>query len=112
MRVGRFATQFGCSMIGGLVLMGASPSRALAQDHDMHMQAPAQQQQTAEQKKQTGALVRAVRSCCRVLAGSRPAATSPSSRLASPRAISGVHGDPCLPTVSLRNGAARPVPAG
>jgi hypothetical protein len=61
MRVGRFATQFGCSMIGGLVLMGASPSRALAQDHDMHLQAPAQQQQTAEQKKQTSALVRAVR---------------------------------------------------
>src|SRR5258707_597564 len=61
MTVGRFAMQFGYSMIGVLVLVSASPSPALAQDHDSHMLAAAHQDQTPQQKKQTGALVKAVR---------------------------------------------------
>jgi hypothetical protein len=61
MKVGRFAMQFGYSMIGVLVLMSASPSPALAQDHDSHMLAAAHQDQTPQQKKQIGALVKAVR---------------------------------------------------
>jgi hypothetical protein len=61
MRVGRFATQFGYSMIGALVLMGGSPSRALAQDDHSHMQATQSQPQTADQKSKAGALVKAVR---------------------------------------------------
>ena len=61
MRVGRFATPFGYSMIGALVLMGGSPSRALAQDDHSHMQATQSQPQTADQKSKAGALVKAVR---------------------------------------------------
>jgi hypothetical protein len=48
-------------MIGVLVLMGGSPSRALAQDDHSHMQASQNQQQTADQKSKAGALVKAVR---------------------------------------------------
>ena len=44
-------------------------------------------------------------------AGSRCAATSPSNRRASVRAVSTVHGDPNGPMVILRSGAARPRPA-
>ena len=61
MRVGRFAAQFGYSMIGVLVLMSAWPSRAMAQDHDMQMMTAEHHEQTPQQKKQTSALVRAVR---------------------------------------------------
>ena len=43
-------------------------------------------------------------------AGSRPAATSPNRRLASVLAVSTVHGDPNGPMVTLRSGAARPLP--
>jgi hypothetical protein len=60
MRIGRFATQFGYS-IGVLALMSLSPSSAFAQDDHSHMQAPQHQEQTQEQKKRAGALVKAVR---------------------------------------------------
>ena len=49
--------------------------------------------------------------CVAALAGSRPAATSPRSRLASVRAVSTVQGEPNGPIVTLRSGAARPLPA-
>ena len=52
----------------------------------------------------------ASRSAVRSPAGSLPASTSPSKRLASRRAVSGVHGEPCVPIVSLRSGAPRPEP--
>jgi len=60
MRIGRFATQFGYSMIGVLVLMGGSPSRALAQDGHSHMQAPQINSRRRTESK-AGALVKAVR---------------------------------------------------
>ena len=44
----------------------------------------------------------AFRPSIRLTAGSRPPATSPSNRLASLRAASGVHGDPCRPIVNHR----------
>jgi hypothetical protein len=59
MRIGQLATNFGCSMVGALVLMGASGSRALAQDHDHAL--VSQGVQTAEQKTQGNALVQTVR---------------------------------------------------
>ena len=43
MRVGRFATQLGFSLVGVFVLTSFSTSPALAQDHDAHMMAPQQQ---------------------------------------------------------------------
>ena len=61
MKIKRFATQLGCSLVGALVLAGVSHSTALAQDHDGHMMTPQHQPQTAEQKKQVNALVTAVR---------------------------------------------------
>src|SRR5258705_324893 len=61
MKVGRFATQFGFSLVGVLVLTSFSSSRALAQDHDAHMMTSQHQPQTAEQKKQANALVTIVR---------------------------------------------------
>lgn len=63
MKVRRFATQLGCSLVGVLVLTSVSGSRALAQDHDGHMMTSTSphQPQTAEQKKQVNALVKAVR---------------------------------------------------
>ena len=61
MKIGRFATPFGFSLIGALVLAGVSPSRALAQGHDAHMAMSQHQPQTAEQKKQSNRLVQEVR---------------------------------------------------
>lgn len=52
-RVGRFATQFGFSMIG-LVLLSISPSLALAQEGHSHTMTP-------EQKRKAGALIKTVR---------------------------------------------------
>jgi hypothetical protein len=59
MKVARFARQFRYS-VGVLVLMGALPSAALAQDDHMHGAAPAQPM-TSAQKSQVSALVTAVR---------------------------------------------------
>ena len=61
MKVGRFATQLGFSLVGALVLTGVSPSRALAQGHDAHMAMAQHQPQTEEQRKQGNALVKTVR---------------------------------------------------
>ena len=61
MRVGRFATQVGYSVVGALVLVSLSPSRALAQDDHSHMLTAAHQEQTPAQRQQAGALVKAVR---------------------------------------------------
>ena len=61
MKIGRFATQFGFSLIGAVVLAGVSPSRALAQGHDAHMVMSQHQPQTAEQKRQANRLVQEVR---------------------------------------------------
>jgi hypothetical protein len=58
MKVGRFVTQFGYSVIGALLFMTSS-SRALAQDHN-HL-VMSQQPQTAEQMKQANELVATVR---------------------------------------------------
>ena len=60
MKVRRFAAAYGYLMVGALVLVGAWPSRALAQDGHMHPPASQHQDQTPEQKRQAGALVRAV----------------------------------------------------
>jgi hypothetical protein len=60
MRVGRFVTHVQYSMIAALVLVGASPSRALAQDDHMHAVTP-HQEQTAEQVSRANALVEVVR---------------------------------------------------
>jgi hypothetical protein len=61
MKIGRFATPLGFSLVGALVLTGVSPSRALAQGHDEHMMMSPHQAQTAQQKKQANALVQEVR---------------------------------------------------
>ena len=61
MRVGRFATTCLYSMAGALVLMAASPSRALAQDGHAHPITVAPRELTPEQKTQDGALVQLVR---------------------------------------------------
>jgi len=58
MKVGRFVTHFGCSMLGALVVVTAVPSRALAQDHDHGAQA---QNLSADQKAKQNALVAIVR---------------------------------------------------
>ncbi len=60
MKVARFARQVRYS-VGVLVLMGALPSAALAQDDHMHGVAPAQHEMTSAQKNQVSALVTAVR---------------------------------------------------
>jgi hypothetical protein len=60
MKVGRFAN-LGYSLIGALVLLSVSHSRALAQDHGGHMMTAQHQPQTAEQKKQVNTLVKTVR---------------------------------------------------
>src|SRR5262245_66559978 len=59
MKVGRFAMQLGCSMIGALLFISFSSSPAMAQDHDhgVMVQGP----QTAEQRKQANDLVATVR---------------------------------------------------
>ena len=48
-------------MIGVFVILSAWPSRAQAQDGHDHLAASAQYEQSPEQKRQAGALVRAVR---------------------------------------------------
>ena len=60
MKVRRFAATYGYLMVGALVLVSPWPSRALAQDGHMHPPASQHQEQTPEQKRQAGALVRAV----------------------------------------------------
>jgi hypothetical protein len=60
MSVERFAMRLEYSLLGAFVALSLWPSGALAQGHDNHPQ-PAQQAQTAAQKKQASALVRAVR---------------------------------------------------
>jgi len=61
MRVARFATQVRYSMIGVFVILSAWPSRAQAQDGHDHLAASAHYEQSPEQKRQAGALVKAVR---------------------------------------------------
>jgi hypothetical protein len=61
MTLERFATKCQYSMIGLFMLMSAWPSRALAQDDHSHMVTAEHRQQTPAQKKQAGALVKAVR---------------------------------------------------
>ena len=61
MKIGRFATTFLYSIIGALLLVGAGPSRALAQDDHSHTISAAHHEPTPEQKKQQNALVQAVR---------------------------------------------------
>ena len=61
MRVEGFGTRFASALIGTMALMAATPSMALAQDHDMHAGMSQQHEQTAEQKKQMNALVKIVR---------------------------------------------------
>src|SRR5262249_62072172 len=57
MKVGNVSMKFAYAAIGALTLVGAAPSRALAQhDHGAMVQA-----QTAEQSRQQAALVQAVR---------------------------------------------------
>jgi hypothetical protein len=51
MTIGRFAVQFGLSLVGGLVLTSSSPSLAAPQHHGS----------TMDQKTQAGALVKIVR---------------------------------------------------
>ena len=60
MSVERFAMRLEYSLLGAFVAMSLWPAGALAQSHDDHPQ-PAQQAQTAAQKKQASALVRVVR---------------------------------------------------
>ena len=50
MKIGRFATKSLLSIIGALLLVGAGPSRALAQDDHSHMISAAHHEPTAEQK--------------------------------------------------------------
>ena len=59
MKVGRFVTQFGCSAIGVLLLIGATSSHALAQDHSHGL--VTQGPQTAEQTKLANELLATVR---------------------------------------------------
>jgi hypothetical protein len=73
MKLGRFTTQFRYSMLGVLVLMSMSPSRAFAQDDHSHMIATPQHEQTPEQKRQTNALVATVREATKHFVTSPPA---------------------------------------
>jgi hypothetical protein len=61
MKVGRSARRFQYSMIGVLALMSVVPSRAFAQDGHIHAPASQHQEQTQDQRKKAGALVKAVR---------------------------------------------------
>ncbi len=61
MRLGRFATRLGGSLIGALALAALASSHALAQDHAMHAASDSQHEQTADEHKQWNALVRIVR---------------------------------------------------
>ena len=60
MTVGQFGKNLTVSAIGALVLIGAVPARALAQDDHSHGIAAQRQEQTPEQKARTGALIKAV----------------------------------------------------
>ena len=64
MTVGRFAQHVGYS-IGALVLLGVSPTRALAQDGHSHAAAAQHQELTPEQKSRQGVLVQAVQDATR-----------------------------------------------
>jgi hypothetical protein len=59
MKVERFVTQLGYSVIGAVLCMGFSSSRALAQDHDHAVMSA--RPQTAEQRKQANELIATVR---------------------------------------------------
>src|SRR4051812_1559310 len=60
MTVGRFGKNLTVSAIGALLLIGAAPARALAQGDHSHGIAAQPQEQTAQQKARTGALIKAV----------------------------------------------------
>jgi len=61
MTVKRFARQFRFSTIGALLLIGCSPSLALAQGDHMHASTMSRQELTPDQKAKAGALIKAVR---------------------------------------------------
>jgi hypothetical protein len=61
MNVRRFAKQFGYSTIGALVLISASPSRALAQDDRSRALTPHHHEETSDQNYKLNALVKVVR---------------------------------------------------
>ena len=61
MKIGRFAAQFGYSIIGVLVLTSLSPSRALAQDDQAQTPTAQHHTPTPDQKDLAGALVKIVR---------------------------------------------------
>lgn len=61
MKIAQFTARLGYSIIGALIVIGMTPSRALAQDDHSHMISAAHQEQTTEQKRQTNALVATVR---------------------------------------------------
>jgi hypothetical protein len=61
MKIGRFGTQLGYSLLRVLVLVGMSPSAARAQDGHTHAPASQRREPTAEQKNQASALVKIVR---------------------------------------------------
>jgi hypothetical protein len=58
MKVGRFATQLGYSLIGALVLTSSSPSRALAQDQQTHTLTSQHHQPSPDQKSAFVKIVR------------------------------------------------------
>src|SRR5580765_4847330 len=60
MTVGRFGKNLAVSAIGALMLIGAVPARALAQDDHSHGITAQRQEQTPEQKARAGALIKAV----------------------------------------------------
>jgi hypothetical protein len=61
MKIGRFAMQLECSLIGFLVLMSVWPTRALAQHDQTHLLASQPHESTADRKNQTSAFVKVVR---------------------------------------------------
>jgi hypothetical protein len=60
MKVGRFATQLGYSLLGALLLIGLSPARASA-DEDQGQAARSHHEHGNDQKKPSSALVRIIR---------------------------------------------------
>jgi hypothetical protein len=60
MKVGRYATQFKCSMIA-LIIMSVCHSRALAQDSHSHTLTAQQHELTPDQRNKASALVKIVR---------------------------------------------------
>ena len=61
MKIGRLKMALEYSLIAVFVLMGAGPSRALAQEEHTHLIASQGHDQTSEDKNQAGALIKAVR---------------------------------------------------